>query len=182
MKKFLPAILLSLAFTFMIVSQMVINGKELSASKVEKHKEKFSLFESEFSKLKVETTQGSELNLSKVEEPIIILNFWASWCQPCVREFGSLNRLLDRFPGKILVVGINNDTDDALKEIKKMEAKYGLKFESTSDVKNDLAAKLNITKIPSSIIYHKGKVLKFSDKEFDFMEENFVSELENILE
>lgn len=182
MKKFLPAILLSLAFTFMVVSQMVINGKELSASRVEKHKEKYSLYESEFSKLKVQTTKGSELELNKVNEPVVILNFWASWCQPCVREFESLNKLLEKFPGKVLVVGINNDTEDALKEIKKIEAKYGLKFESTSDTKNDLASKLNITKIPSSIVYHNGKVLTFSEKEFNFMDENFVSRLESILE
>ena len=182
MKKFLPAIFLSLAFTFMVVSQMVINGKELSASRVEKHKEKYSLYESEFSKLKIETTKGTKVNLSSVKEPIVILNFWASWCQPCVREFATLNKLIEKFPEQVLVIGINNDSEDALKEIKKMEDKYELKFESMSDVENNLANKLNISKIPSSLVFFKGKVIKFSEKEFNFADKNFMSELEDILQ
>lgn len=182
MKKFLPAIFMSLAFTFMVVSQMVINGKELSASRVEKHKEKYSMFESEFTKLNVETTAGSKLNLKELEEPVVILNFWASWCQPCVREFATLNKLIERFPGKIAVIGVNNDTENALKEIKKIEDKYALKFESMSDSQNELASRLNISKIPSTIIFHKGKVLKFSEKEFDFTDPKFISKMEDILQ
>ncbi|MEE2671184.1 MAG: TlpA disulfide reductase family protein [Bdellovibrionota bacterium] len=182
MKKFLPAIFIALAFTFMVVSQMLINGKELSASRVEKHKEKYSLFESNFSDLKINTTKGSELQLAKVQEPIVILNFWASWCQPCVREFQSLNALLEKYPSKIKVVGINNDTEDALKEIKKIETKYDLKFESMADEKNSLASKFNISRIPSTIVFHKGKVIEFSEKEFDFMDQKFVKQINEALE
>lgn len=180
MKKFFPVIILSFVFTMLVVSQMVINGEELSASRLDKNKEKYALFESEFSKLKVSTTKGSEIEFSKVEKPVVIVNFWASWCQPCVREFQSLNKLLGEYDKKIMVVGVNNDSEDALKKIKKAEAKYGLKFESISDVKSEMASKFNISRIPSTIVFHKGKVIKFADKEFNFMDPEFVKTIKNL--
>lgn len=180
MKNFLPVIFFAIVFTAMVVSQMSINGQELAASKIQQNQDKFLFFESAFSKLKIKTTQGTQIELAKSKKPIVIVNFWASWCQPCVREFQSLNQMLDKYEDRVLVVGVNSDTENAIKEIKKVEAKYNLKFESTTDSKNELAARLNITKIPSTIIFHEGKVIRFSEKEFDFMAEDFQTQLKEI--
>lgn len=179
MKKFFPAILISLMFTTLMVSQMLINGQELSASKIEKNKERFTIYENQFSKLTVKTTQGSKVKLSKLHEPIVIVNFWASWCRPCITEFKSLNKLIKKFEGKVFVLGINNDSENPLKAIKKIEKEYSLKFESVKDTEGDVASKFSITKIPSSIIYHKGKVIQFSGNEYDFMNDDFIKLIEN---
>ena len=38
--------------------------------------------------------ENKEINIKNIEGGIIILNFWATWCEPCKDEMPSLNRLL----------------------------------------------------------------------------------------
>lgn len=48
-------------------------------------------------------------DLNKDENPIKIINFWASWCEPCVEEFSSFARLIRELNGEASFVGINED-------------------------------------------------------------------------
>jgi thiol-disulfide isomerase/thioredoxin len=47
--------------------------------------------------------------MSKDSNPVKIVNFWASWCEPCVEEFSSFARLLKALDGKVSFIGINED-------------------------------------------------------------------------
>jgi thiol-disulfide isomerase/thioredoxin len=181
MKKFFPAIFISFVFTALMVSQMLINGQELSASKIDNNKEKYTVYESQFTKLKGSTSRGSKVDLENETKPIVILNFWASWCRPCLTEFKSLNKLVESYGDKVLVLGVNSDTEDAKKEVVKIETKYKLAFESLLDERGKLASLFNVTAIPSSIIFHKGKVIGFFNKEHDFMSEKFLALLKEKL-
>src|ERR1051325_6289758 len=40
---------------------------------------------------------GQAVNLSDYRGKIVVLNFWASWCGPCLEELPSLNRLAERY-------------------------------------------------------------------------------------
>src|SRR5262249_2965817 len=45
---------------------------------------------------------------------IVILNFWATWCAPCVKEMPSLERLTARLPGeKFVVMAVSQDKGGA---------------------------------------------------------------------
>ncbi len=58
--------------------------------------------------------------LEKDLKPIKIINFWASWCKPCVEEFSSFARLIKQLNGEVSFVGINEDnTVDTAKEFLK---------------------------------------------------------------
>jgi thiol-disulfide isomerase/thioredoxin len=47
---------------------------------------------------------------------ILILNFWATWCVPCVEEFPDLSRIADRYTAKgVEVVAVSIDTPEDLK-------------------------------------------------------------------
>ena len=41
----------------------------------------------------------------------MIINFWASWCDPCVEEFPSFLKLLDHFKGRIKILAISADNN-----------------------------------------------------------------------
>ena len=175
MKNILPAILISFTFVGLLISQMLINGQKLSASKSEKIVEKFTFYENQFKKLKTTELKYSDFNISKIDKPIIVVNFWASWCQPCIGEFKSLNSLVEKYGEKVFVLGINNDTDEPLKQIEKMKTKHGLKFPSIVDKEGDIASMFNITTIPASIVFHNGKVIATYYSENDFMSDEFIS-------
>ncbi len=65
---------------------------------------------------------GNPFVLSGFQGSIVILDFWASWCAPCIDELPTLQRILDEFPTeKIIVVGVNidrveDDFRDAVKD------------------------------------------------------------------
>lgn len=51
------------------------------------------------------------LQLSRYRGKVVLLNFWASWCAPCVEEIPSLNQLQRQMP-QIVVVGVDLDHDE----------------------------------------------------------------------
>jgi peroxiredoxin len=69
------------------------------------------------------TVDGQEVSLSDYKGKWVIVNFWATWCPPCVSEMPYLQTLSDR---GINVLGINlTDTAD---DVKKFTAEYGIEF------------------------------------------------------
>lgn len=57
---------------------------------------------------------GTPVNFkSIIGNRLIVVNFWASWCAPCVKEFPSLKRLAEKFSDKLLIVAVSNDYEKA---------------------------------------------------------------------
>jgi peroxiredoxin len=55
------------------------------------------------------------ITLSQLRGKIVVLNFWATWCLPCVDEMPSLEHLQKKFEGKdvtVLAVSVDDDPDD----------------------------------------------------------------------
>lgn len=182
MKKFFPAITIVLIFTVVLVMQMAFNGQQSNAEKVQFEKEKYSAYENQYQKINLVTTKKTQYKLKEVKQPIVLLNFWASWCQPCLSEFATLKKLINEI-GKenLLVIGINNDDENPKKAIQKTEKDLDLNFESVIDTNSEITSSFLIEKIPGSIVFYKGKVIHFANEEFNFMDEQFVLKLKQLL-
>jgi len=78
----------------------------------------------------------------------LVVNFWASWCEPCRREMPGLEKLSHLFPvEKLRVVGISVDNDVNL--AREFVLKYKLTFPMLSDSKMTLSsATLRIPAFP----------------------------------
>jgi cytochrome c biogenesis protein CcmG/thiol:disulfide interchange protein DsbE len=60
---------------------------------------------------------GGATHLSDLRGKVVVLNFWASWCEPCVEEAPSMNRLQQRIaPQGGTILGISIDEDPAAYE------------------------------------------------------------------
>ena len=53
---------------------------------------------------------GETLSLSELSGKVVVLNFWATWCQPCKQEIPHFNELYEKYGGEVEVVILNGDT------------------------------------------------------------------------
>ena len=54
---------------------------------------------------------GRPVSLDQFEGRVILINVWATWCAPCVKEFPSLKRLVEKFKGRVVVLAVSYDRD-----------------------------------------------------------------------
>jgi len=63
--------------------------------------------------LQLPTLQGKTIGLKDYSHHVVLVNFWASWCPPCVHEMPSMQRLADHFHGKpFTILGVNMAEDN----------------------------------------------------------------------
>jgi thiol-disulfide isomerase/thioredoxin len=91
---------------------------------------------------------------------VLILNFWASWCAPCVQEIPSLNQIQKMFASQGLVVlGVNVDSKEEL--YRKMLQRFQVTFQTVRDPQENINYQYGTYKVPESyIIDRNGKVLQ----------------------
>jgi thiol-disulfide isomerase/thioredoxin len=59
--------------------------------------------------LRLTDIEGKDWNLSSLHGKVVVLNFWAAWCGPCVEELPVFNELAstEATRGKVIVIGVN---------------------------------------------------------------------------
>ena len=72
---------------------------------------------------------GARANLSDYLGQVVVLDFWATFCQPCVEEAPHLDALQSRFgPRGLQVIGLNVGGEDDLSEIPKFVERLKIKY------------------------------------------------------
>jgi cytochrome c biogenesis protein CcmG/thiol:disulfide interchange protein DsbE len=69
---------------------------------------------------------GGSVPLSSYRGKVVVLNFWASWCDPCKDEAPVLNEIARRYDGRAEVIGV--DTRDVAGLGRDFAKRYGLTF------------------------------------------------------
>ena len=96
---------------------------------------------------------GKLFDLSKVTAPVVVVNFWASWCGPCVEEFPSMLKLVDAMKGKVAVIAVSMDDDEKdLRAFTKLFKVPGPGFEVLWDREKKVMGVYGVGKLPESYI------------------------------
>ena len=103
---------------------------------------------------------GDFRKLSEFRGKPLIINVWASWCEPCREEMASLEYLFNRYGGKQFnIIGIS--TDDDSNAAYNFLMRSGITFDNYHDYKLTMENMLGATTIPLTLLIDsKGRVLK----------------------
>jgi cytochrome c biogenesis protein CcmG/thiol:disulfide interchange protein DsbE len=101
-------------------------------------------------------------SLASFRGKVVVLNFWASWCQPCKAEIPLLEKLQKQIAargGTVLGVNYRDTTGDA----NAFAQRYGVTFPSLRDVDGDLAQDYGTRALPETfVINQEGKITAVS--------------------
>jgi cytochrome c biogenesis protein CcmG/thiol:disulfide interchange protein DsbE len=109
------------------------------------------------------TMDGRTLTQADLRGRPILLNFWASWCAPCVAEHAVLLDAAQRYGGRIAIVGVLYQ--DSVDGARGFEQRYGVPdWPTLLDPSGDLAIDFGVTGPPESYFIDSAGVVR--DKQF----------------
>lgn len=170
MKKYLPWVIFIAVFASVLAGQIGFK-KFFGESGAVTSNSEYQAYENIYLHSKFKLLNGTELEMSKIKAPVVIYNFWASWCIPCLEEMPSMMELKKKYSADQLeIVAINTDEDDQRMNIEKTMSKINMKdeFLIVPDKASEIVNQFKITAIPVTIIFHRGKVVHFSNGPMDF--------------
>lgn len=105
-------------------------------------------------KLSLVDIEGRSVSTESLAGKVVILNFWASWCEPCIEEVPSLIKVVEHFKGQVVLLAISGDS--ALEDIQVfLKAFPGMKNDSIYVVFDEDKSEIQtfgIRRLPESII------------------------------
>jgi thiol-disulfide isomerase/thioredoxin len=107
--------------------------------------------------LQFTAADGSKVDLKQLRGKVVLIDFWATWCAPCMEEVPDVVKLYKELHGKGLeIVGISLDQDKSLVEA--VTKSYGMAWPQYFDGKgwqNEIASRYGITEIPLMFLVNK---------------------------
>jgi thiol-disulfide isomerase/thioredoxin len=109
----------------------------------------------------VKDLQGHEISSAELRGKVVLIDFWATWCQPCKKEMPGYQKLLDRYGSRgFAVVGFKfdtmTDTEDPILFAKDIGVRYPL---AVAD--HDLKQKFGgIQGLPTTMLYDRLGILR----------------------
>ncbi len=115
--------------------------------------------------MKFAALDGSEVDLSKMKGKVVLIDFWATWCGPCVREIPSVRKTYEELnPKGFEVIGISLDSDKG--KLEDFIARNGMPWPQFFDGKGwqtSLAKEHGISSIPTMWLVDKQGILVDQD-------------------
>lgn len=105
---------------------------------------------------------GKPLSIANYKGKLVLIDFWATWCGPCVQELPNVLKTYEKYHDKGMeIIGISLDRDE--QALKKFIEEKGMKWAQFFDGKgwqNKLAAQYGIQSIPATYLLDgEGKIL-----------------------
>lgn len=106
--------------------------------------------------------EAGDFSLASVKGKVVLINFWASWCNPCVQEFPSMLKLMERFKDDLVLVAVS--TDESKDEAVRFANTLGVKGQNVYlvwDPARKVADQYGVQRIPESyLVGRDGKLVR----------------------
>ncbi len=129
----------------------------------------------------VKDLQGHAVSSADLRGKVVLIDFWATWCQPCKKEMPGYQKLLDRYGSRgFVVLGFKFDTmrdmEDPVQFARKIGVRYPLVV-ATEGMKQKFGG---IEGLPTTMLYDRQGILRTKVVGFEYTD-NFESALKPLL-
>ena len=116
---------------------------------------------SEIEKIELEQLDGTRINWTDYKNKVVFINFWATWCKPCIQEMPTIAKAKQQLEEQdVVFLFPSNESADLIRNFKE---KRGFDFDFVQ-VQNMEA--LNIQALPTTYIFNQQGELVFSEAGF----------------
>ena len=100
---------------------------------------------------------GEPLDIAQYRGKVVLVDFWASWCEPCRQSFPWLNEMQAKYRDRLAVIGVNVDRERA--EANRFLAQVPAHFQIIYDPDGELAARYDLMGMPTSLVFDSSGAL-----------------------
>ena len=109
---------------------------------------------SDVTNFKLLNLRNQQVELARLlKDGPVLLDFWSTWCKPCIKAFPKLNALHKKYGEKgLTVVGINEDGARSQSKVKPFVRSLRIKFPILIDNNNEVMRRLQVQSLPTTIL------------------------------
>ncbi len=123
--------------------------------------------------------EGDTVQLSDLKGKIVILDFWASWCPPCILSFPGMQKAVEKYDDNpdVAFLFINLDEGEVRGKIRKHVYEEGYDFKVLLTSNSEIAQSYSVHGIPVKFVIDKEGIIRFRKGSF---ESNIKDEVEEL--
>jgi cytochrome c biogenesis protein CcmG/thiol:disulfide interchange protein DsbE len=129
----------------------------------------------------VRTENGMSITPTQFGGKVLILNFWATWCPPCIEEIPSLEALHKMFKDSgVVVLGVSVDKNEA--KYKNFLKRFNVTFATSRDPEAKIPVSYGTWRYPETyVINQQGKVVQKIISNANFTDESMIRFIKSLL-
>lgn len=89
----------------------------------------------------------------------VVVNYWATWCEPCNRETPRVVAAAKKYAGRVVFFGV--DVEDSTASAEKFAKRFGMPYESLADPRGDIRHAQTVLGLPVTQFYASDGELAF---------------------
>lgn len=103
---------------------------------------------------------GKQYEVGGPREKVLLLNFWASWCDPCKEEAPDLVNLASRYQDSLDLYAVNVTLYDKLEQVKQFVTEYGYTFPVLLDEDEQIYRQFGGIAFPTNVLIDKDGMIR----------------------
>jgi cytochrome c biogenesis protein CcmG/thiol:disulfide interchange protein DsbE len=110
-------------------------------------------------------------------EQLTVIDFWATWCQPCIRSIPELVDMYSAYGEKgVGFIGISVDSPRNLSKVKPFSRSLGITYPVLLDSNSEVMGELNVTAVPTLLIIDREDRILYRHEGFRPGDEQLIRE------
>ena len=129
---------------------------------------------------------GKKVNLTELKGKIVVVDFWATWCGPCIASFPGMQKMVNKYKDDPYIKFVFIDTwergDAKERNASEFMNKYKYTFHVLMDNDDKIVAEYKVEGIPTKFVIDKKGMIRFKSIGFSGSDDKLIQELTAMIE